>query len=558
MKRTISFVLVLSILTTHVFAGAYNAPDIVINTKLNSDWSGVLVAKIRRLLKNFGEADPFKQKFDRPMTVSDSLIQDYLNPSAKELVSDLGQVIGMDVLNGKTQVTIHGLEYDVRGFRTELKTAEDESDGVLIASDFSASKIKVSAEKLTLSLLLPGKNSLPLINIDIIKPVISADEHGLVKFFAQLKIKDQKVSDQFKLELENVNFENLATSLVDQGHAILLDFEKIVVPEVTVRLGNKNLTFDPKRIESLLRSKRDGLKGLLVGQFSSLLKKGMGEDMLKTLNKVSFAKEYWIDSTAIQSGLRLEAINGDIHGNDLTVNFSGDFCTNEKFQTYHRHCTKNKISQIPASRITKDHHLRSLEDMKMVVESGEANIVASISEDYVNKLLLATYDAGLWKEMLEKAGAKMGPNKVFFRLDEKGSDKGTLYLDLLYTPKKIERLAIGAKEVRFPLVLKAGLKIRHEDNIPVFVVHISEIDTSDDMLLNGRSEIGVLSNVNQLRFKKKILETIRSETASLANQDVLELKYNELKNLGLETVDFVSDGNGRMNAMMSLKASRLK
>ena len=138
------------------------------------------------------------------------------------------------------------------------------------------------------------------------------------------------------------------------------------------------------------------------------------------------------------------------------------------------------------------------------------------------------------------------------------SSLSALYLDLLYTPKKIERLAIGAKEVRFPLVLKAGLKIRHEDNMPVFVVHIAEIDTSDEMLLKGRPEIGVVSNVNQLRFKKKVLKTIRSETASLANQDVLELKYNELKNLGLETVDFVSDGNGRMNAMMSLKASRLK
>ena len=558
MKRTIPFFLVFFMLNSQSFAGAYAAPDIVINTKLNSDWSGVLVAKIRRLLKNFGEADPFKQKFVRPMTVSDSLIQDYLDPSAKALVSDLGQMIGMDVLSGKTQVTIHGLEYDVRGFRTELKAAEDESDGVLIASDFSASKIKVSAEKLTLSLLLPGKNSLPLINIDIIKPVISADEHGLVKFFAQLKIKDHKLSDKFNLELEHVNFENLATSLVDQGHAVLLDFEKIVVPEVTVRLGNKNLILDPIRVESLLRSRKDGLKGLLVGQFSSLLKKGMGEDMLKALNKVSFAKEYWVDSSVIQSGIRLEAFSGDVNGNDLTVNLSGDFCTNEKFHTYSRNCTKNKISQAPASRMTKDDHLRSLENMKMVVDSGEANIVASISEDYVNKLLLSTYDAGLWKEMLDKAGAKMGPNKVFFRLDDKGSDKGTLYLDLLYTPKKIERLAIGAKEVRFPLVLKAGLKIRHEDNMPVFVVHIAEIDTSDEMLLKGRPEIGVVSNVNQLRFKKKVLKTIRAETASLANQDVLELKYNELKNLGLETVDFVSDGNGRMNAMMSLKASRLK
>ena len=558
MKKLISTCLVLSILSSQVSAANFIAPDIMINTRLNSDWSAVLVAKIRRLLKNFGGVDPFKQNFLQPLIVSDSLIKDYLNPSARELVSDLGQMIGMDVLNGKTQVTIHGLEYDVKGFRTDLKAAEDSRDGVSIASDFSASRIKVSAEKLTLSLLLPGKNALPFINIDIVRPVISADEYGLVKFFAELKILDQKDSNKYSLMLKNVNFENLASSLVDQSQAINLSFEKINIPEVSFRVGNRNLKFDSKRIESFIMSKKDGLKGILVGQFSSLLKTGMGEDMLKAINKVSFAKEYWIDSTAIQSGIRLDSFNGDVHGNDLTVNLSGDFCTNESFQKFNNLCTKNKISQIPVSRITNKDHKDSLNEIKMIVDNGAANIVASISEDYVNKLLLSTYDAGLWKDMLANAGAKMGPNKVFFRLDEKGSDKGTLYLDLLYTPKKIERLAIGAKEVRFPLVLKAGLKIKHEDNVPIFVVHIAEIDTSDDMLLHGRPELGVVSNVNELRFKKKVLQAIRSETASLAHHDVLELKYAELKNLGLDTVDFVSDGNGRMNAMMSLRASRLK
>ena len=82
---------------------------------------------------------------------------------------------------------------------------------------------------------------------------------------------------------------------------------------------------------------------------------------------------------------------------------------------------------------------------------------------------------------------------------------------------------------------------------------MAEVDTSDETLLNGKPEIGVVSNIHTLRLKKKVLASLRKETASLANKDVLELNYPELRGLGLEKVDFVSDGKGRMNAIILLE-----
>lgn len=59
-------------------------------------------------------------------------------------------------------------------------------------------------------------------------------------------------------------------------------------------------------------------------------------------------------------------------------------------------------------------------------------------------------------------------------------------------------------------------------------------------------------------MKKKILASLREETAGLNNQDVLELRYPELRGLGLDKIDFVSDGNGRMNALILLQESQEK
>ena len=191
--------------------------------------------------------------------------------------------------------------------------------------------------------------------------------------------------------------------------------------------------------------------------------------------------------------------------------------------------------------------------MRSLIDQGNANIVVSISEDYVNKVLIATYDAGLWNDMLKKSGVMLGPNKVFIRMDEVGSNTGSLYMDLIYTPKKLERLAIGAKQVRFPLVFKVGLKIKQDNLIPTFIIHLAELDTSDETLLNGKPEMGVVSNLHSLRLKKKVLATLRAETAGLENTDVLELQYPEFRGLDLDKVSFVSDGYGRMNALILLK-----
>jgi hypothetical protein len=48
------------------------------------------------------------------------------------------------------------------------------------------------------------------------------------------------------------------------------------------------------------------------------------------------------------------------------------------------------------------------------------------------------------------------------------------------------------------------------------------------------------------------VKTIRKKIAPMKGKDILDLRYPELKGLGLEKVEFVSDGNGRMNALMKL------
>ena len=557
MKKILALSLIISTFSFSVYAQKFETPDIVINSQLDYDWSGVLVSKIRRLLKNYGENDPFTQKFDESLILTETSIKDYLNPSAKTLVSELGTIIGLDLLDGKTQVSVKGLSYDVKGFKTDLKATEYRQESVSIASDFSASQILVSADKLTLSLVLPGKSKLPVVNIDIIQPAIKASGDKLIKFFGELNVKD--IGNQFKLNLEKANFDNMAESLIKmQGDGISLEYETIIVPELSIHVGTKTLSLDTKKIQQLLFTKKDAFKSLLVAQFAAMLKSGFAEKLLKLIDNVAFEKDYWVDTEEIFSGIKIKSFQGDPNGNHLEASLSGDFCTRDLYQSFGSECINNKLTQPRVSRITKQLHNESIMNMRNIVDRGEANILLSISEDYVNKILATTIDAGLWTEMLLSAGVKLGPNKPFFRLDEKGSRFGTLFMDLLYTPKKLEQLAVGTKEVRFSLVLRAGLKIVDQSGVPNVIIHIEEIDTSDETLLFGRKDLGLISNIHKLRFKKKIIAAMREETRGLAHSDVFQLPYPELMGLGLEKVDFISDGIGRMNALLLVSPRKKK
>ncbi len=547
----ITFVLLFLILAVQVHAQSFTSPDVLIDTKLDADWSGILVTKIRRLMKNLKKPDPFRQKFIDPIIVSEAKVNDYMTPETRELLSELGKMLEMDILNAKTQVTIHGLRYNIRGFKTELSATENKVEGLSIGSDFSASKIMVTADKVTLALIMPGKNALPVINIEVTKPLLMAAEDKLINFFAKIQIKNNK--DAFNLFLEEADFSRMAEGLIQRQDAVVLDFESIIVPKVSIKIGNKEIKFDPKKIEALINSKKAGIKGLLVAEVSSLLINGTGEDLLKSLDKVVIPKNHWIDSDSIFSQLKIDSFENEENGHIVEVKMSGDFCPHDLYLAQGERCLDNKITRPIKSRITQENHKDSLDTMRNAIHDGEANIIVSISEDYVNKALIATYDAGLWNSLLKDAGLMMGPNKVFIRMDERDSNTGTLYMDMLYTPKKIERMAIGAKQVRFPLVIKVGLKIRQENKVPIFVINMAGVDTSDETLLNGKPEIGVVSNIHMLRMKKKILAALRKETESLANKDILELRYPELRGLDLDKVDFVSDGTGRMNALILLK-----
>ncbi|HXH76356.1 MAG TPA: hypothetical protein VNJ08_15400 [Bacteriovoracaceae bacterium] len=529
----------------------FKSPEIMVDTKLDYDWSALLVTKFRQAMKNYNIDDPFSGKFRGPMLISEFTLGAILPAHTLPLVNDMGNVIGLKLVKTETKVELFDLAYDIKGFKTDLRATEQMSDGLVLDTDFSASELFLSSEKLRFSLVIPGKKESILLEIDVIKPTIRAREDRLINISTKIKI--QELDKDFKLKILKANFEKMAQGLLDHPEDVELNYESIVIPEISIRVGNRSLDFSPAKIQKLIRSKHKAIKSILLAQMASVLRKGTAEAALAVLEKYRLAKDHWTSLDLIKAQIKISEFSSAFNRNNLEVKMPADFCTTKNFNKMKKECVNHKLTKTAETRIDNKLHLKSLATMKNLMETGSANMIASISEDYLNKLLVTTYDAGLWKEILKEAGVELGPNKVHVRMDKKG-DSGTFIMDVIYTASKFEKFVIGRKLVRFPLVLDVSIRVEKSDNEPVLIVRLNDVDLTDKTLLNGKPELNIHSGIKDIpRFKKKILKTIRSKLVSLKNKDVIELRFPELTGLGLDKVDLLSDGNGRMNALMRLE-----
>ncbi len=552
MKKLTGIVLALTFVT-QLGAETFKSPDIIIDSKLDYDWSSVLISKFQTLLKNNKMSDPFSRKLDGSIMITEATIGDLLPASSRSFVQSFGNAVGLQMVKSETKVWLDNLSYDVKGFKTNLKGSRAVADGLIMGSEFSASEITLAADKISLSLMIPGANpkASPIFKVEVIKPFIRAYHDDLINFYTQIKIQDQK--DFFKLNIQEANFNKLAKGLVSKSRDILLDYERIIIPEVSLKIGNKTINFSPEKIEQLIDRNRSAIKELILAQAAQALQNNTEVAVSKALAALKINKEHWITSDTIQSQFTIAKFTTAASGDNIEVNLPGDFCTSQKFKSLQKNCIHSKVTKTSETRITPAIHADSVEVMKDLMTVGDANIVASISEDYLNKLLVATYDAGFFDEALKKANVELGPNKVIMRMDKRG-ETGTLLMDVIYKPSRMEKFITGSQQIRLPLVLDISVRVENNGDTPAVIVRLNDVDVSDETLIYGRPDENLISTVQDIpRFQGKVAKIIREKLVSLSQKDLVSLNIPELRGLGLDKVDFLSDGNGRMNAIMRLE-----
>lgn len=526
--------------------------DIVFKTRFDLESSEAFIEQLRIFLENNNFGDPYSQKFSKPIIVDLAKVIGETPIDTQRWINDLQNVLKIRVFESNYRLVIEDLGYSVQHFNSEFKPGRSFEDRVEYVTVNYVKGLHLFAKKLAFEVELKQNNSPdPIIfEVEILNPEFLVDPEVMAE--TSMGWSTAILPENILLSLESVDIRKIMEGVVKNPDLINLRYSDIIIPEVSVRVGHKTVTFDKKKIKKFLISRQDEMKrGILDllnvkmnDRFSNVIKNNPQHLLLpRTLSLKS-------EVSGMLDLQKMEVNNTGI----VQFDIDGLFCDDNSSLTS---CSDNEIQAKKRRVITFDNYQRSLRGMNRSLIERQTNLSLSVSENFLNQMVEATIKTGLWEGPLKQKNLRLGPEKAFVLADQKG-ELFSLYMDVIHTLKGSQRILVGRSELRFPIKFMIALKIEEVDGVPHFFIKVKDVATDHKLLMEGMPEYGLPSMLREVRFRNKVLKTIMNDLNSFKENILVDFELKDLKGTYLHDLKFQSDGLGRGSATIGFKNKEIK
>ena len=575
MKKLILFLTLLC-----SFAHAAN-PDILVYSRTTTKWNVFLLDKFQVFMKNLNlNVDPYMYYHDQDINYDESSINDFVSSDVSLFIADIEKASGLSILNLHPELTLSGFGYSIEKILPTIEPSEVRGN-VQLSSNIKLEGIGAFAKELKLSFLISSlveHEKISALDVSIINPKIIIRDSDKLSFDLDLLLEEG--NNETKLRFTKANFDEITNALNDNENLIDIVYDSVQIPDVELNLMGRNITVNSNKVREIIEMNKQKIKKLFVGQIKTLFEKNGALEVLKHFDGTSFKNDRWILPTSDSVfPMYLGVKDYSVPFKDVVqVELGGDFCTTINYERHQADCVNNRVT-IPAKPITtKAQRVYSAQDVEdSFKDDKDIMLVASISEDYINKALATTVDFGLWDPMLEQVGLKLGDKSVQVRFNKK-SNTASLFLDVVYEVEGLTGFITREKKIRFPVVLDVKVRVENEEqltfdevtgewtkgDIPFVVFNIFDVDLNDNYFNYGIEEYELPTSISNVRkiVRKKVIKTIKKELLDYdapkdkmtllkwKGTDVPPVELPEIKGLSLDTVETRSDGHGRLNVIM--------
>lgn len=527
-------------------ASGQSSRDIVLKTRFDLKSSESFISELRNFLVNNDFGDPYAQTLDKPVKVDMAQALEEMPDDTQRWIRELQTALRFDLFESDYQLVIEKLSYSILDFNTELKTGNIHTDRVEFVTENYVRGLHLQAEKIVFEVLLKQTSSREPIKfkVELLGPefIVSPELTAEIPMGWMTKI----VPDNVLISLDSINIERIMEKVVKRPDLIDLNIKDMRMPNVSIKVGNKTIKFDQKKIKQFFVVRKEEMKkGIL-----DLLNVRMNErfsNILKGKSQQLLIPRTFGFKSDISGGVDIQKMEMNRTG-IIQLDFKGHFCGAAP-SFIADGCDEKRLASRMRREIDEATYQKSLREInRSLIEKG-SNIALSVSEHYLNQLVEATIKAGLWDEALKDSDFELGPEKAFVLADERGPNF-SLYLDIIYKLKGSQRILVGRSELRFPVKFKIAVSIEEKDGYPHLLVGVKEIDTSSKLLIDGAPQYGLPSTVKNVRFRNKVLKAIMEQVNPYKNETLLDIEIKELKGTYLHQLEFFSDGLGRGTATM--------
>ena len=160
------------------------------------------------------------------------------------------------------------------------------------------------------------------------------------------------------------------------------------------------------------------------------LKNTIGPKVLKTVFSNKSKSNFIIENKSIYSRLITSSFSEPAE-NQLSFGMTGEICTADSYQLIGAQCAADSLNFVPVRKISKETNEKAIAEISENLGRAESDMVLSISEEFINRVLNTTVKANLWNTVLAKKNLKIGPKGVFIVLN-KQTGNPEIYLDAIY------------------------------------------------------------------------------------------------------------------------------
>jgi hypothetical protein len=543
MKKLAMILLVLMTQSTLALANQ----DIIIQARFDREASEGMVRVLRNFMVKNNLGDPYNYTHPAPLTFDLSQAVD-LPKDSQNWLRELQSLLRLSILDSDYRLRVEGVGYSIGDYVPEFQSAKTTEGRTEFVTVNSIRGIKLKAKLIAFDVELkrtqggaPIRFSLELEGVEFeLRPELVSE--------INMQWVTQLMPREFMLSLETVDISKIISQVVRRPELIDFDFKRFSIPEISLWVGNRELRLDRKKLLDHIQHRKEGLKKSLLDLMHTRQKLLFENLIADSPKEIMFSRRQFFDGM-VQGIVQLEDLHADRLG-VITLEYAGNFCSMAK-GFIKGDCGASLMTQ-PKRSVSPEMLKRSLRSIRQRLVRQESSIAISVSEQYINQLLEATVERGLWERELANKPFRLGPGKAFMLAEEPG-ENFAFYMDIIYPLGRAQRVLVGRSELRFPVKFNISMQNVLVDGLPRFRITVNEVLLDEQVITFGLPHLGLPSNVQSVRFRGKVLDKIIEDIAAFKGQTLFEMELGEFKDTYLEELDFYSDGMGRATAVLGFR-----
>lgn len=526
-------------------ADSADPQDIVIKTRLDQQSSGLLVGRVRTAMMNTRFGDPFNQSFPKPLVVDFNQLIDDLPADTQSWIKEFQNLLSLKLFESSYKLRVENFSYGITHFSSELQPFPEGQNRIEYVTENAVQGLKLSAQRIAFQVELQRTQSGEPIKFDIelIAPEFIISPELMLEM--PMGWHSSLLPDSLQVSLHTINLSKIFEKIAENPDLVNLQVKELIMPNVSIRVGNRELAFDREKIKKFMIIRKDEMKMAMIDLLKARMQERFSNIIVNQAQEVFLPRHFSV-AAEISPVFALKSMDAEQTSKMMEIMVDGHFCA-DRNDISNDLCRGNQLQSKIRRVIDAETFNLSMQDIDLLFAEKRANIAVSISEHYLNQVIVAAASVG----MLDLAGEDfvLGPEKAFILADEKG-EGFSLFLDIIYKLTRQERIMVGKSELRFPVKLSIGIKIINVNGFPRFQIKVLANRIDQNLLLRGLPHYDLRSTVNTARFQKKVVGRIMERLKPFDNKVLVDVELKDFKDTYLEQLNFQSDGRGRATAIL--------